>query len=241
MKKMYVFLFGLLFSVTLIAQNNFPPFNSVQAYHRFNALLQLPINNGDQAKFYTDRAVDFVRSGPLHMEHVFALCQRLNRDNQKLRISKRSYNTVVNRNQFDQLYNVFNKFSTAIELYHFVQQRNINQPLPPVVHPVLPPLVTPVHDPFMNQQEFSHVIADLRSIPFSSKRFERAKLIIQNEHLTMGQFEAIFAELKDTSYLFELLKFSLPIVPNTSRMYKYKNWLRFNSERRAFEELLLQY
>lgn len=241
MKRMYVFLLGLLCSVTLIAQNNFPPLNSVQAYHRFNTLLQLPINNGEQAKFYTDRAIDFVRSGPLHMEHVYALCQRLNKDNQKLRITKRSYNNVVNRNQFDQLYNVFNKFSTAIELYHFVQQRNMNPTLPPVVPPVLPPVVTPVHDPFMNQQEFSYVIADLRSIPFSRDRFERAKLIIQNERLNMSQFEGIFLELKGTSYLFELLKFSLPIVPNTSRMYTYKNWLRFNSERRAFEELLLQY
>lgn len=238
MKRMYAFLFGLLCSLTLMAQNNFPPLHTVQAYHRFNSLLQLPINNGEQARFYTDRAVDFVRSGPLHAEHVYALCQRLNKDNQKLRITKRSYNNVVNRNQFDQLYNVFNKFSTAIELYHFVQQKNINPTLPPVVHPVVP---TPVHDPFLNQQEFNHILADLRSIPFSRKRFERAKLIIQNERLNMGQFEGIFAELKDTSYLFELLKFSLPVVPNTSRMYKYKNWLRFNSERRAFEELLLQY
>ena len=73
MKRMYAFLFGLLCSLTLIAQNNFPPLHTVQAYHRFNSLLQLPINNGEQARFYTDRAVDFVRSGPLHMRNMFML------------------------------------------------------------------------------------------------------------------------------------------------------------------------
>jgi hypothetical protein len=236
MKRLFVLFFGLMLTLSVKAQNNLPPFNSVGAYQQFNALMNMPINNIDQARFFTDRSVEFVRVTPLYVEHVFALCQRLNRDNQKLRISKRSYNSIVNKNQFGLIYDVFNKFSVAIELYHFVQQNDFVQPIDPVI-----PL-PPIHqDPFVGEQKFSHLIADLRSIPFSRQRYERAKLIIQNERLNMNQFERIFIELKDSSYLFNLLKFSLPIVPNPDRMYKYKNWLRFNSERRAFEELLLNY
>jgi hypothetical protein len=223
----YLFLLSLfIFSLNLSAQNCRGPMNPRAFQSQLQQLRSLP---QEAARFRT--AIQQFEPFCLSSAQVYQVCQMLGQDAYRIDFAYASYPRVTDPQNFYDVYDSFQLFSSAFRLHDLVVG-NMAVELVPIPQPLPQPQPVPLPEPVceVSAQDMNEIKSLVKSATFKDSMEKQAQMMIKSKQcFRADQIVEILNVLTYDDSKLAVAKYAFDYCIDTQNYYRVVNSFTFKS------------
>lgn len=209
------------------------------AFQQFKSEIQLQKRSRD---FKVKRAIAFVSSNRLYVSELITVCNYFQKEKSKYKISLNAYKNIIDKRNFFEVYNVFNSFSTAIQLYHNTQARNkIKTEVEVIQYPTFynykGALNSHCQQP-ISEYDFNRIKNSVINIQNEAIKNEQLKRVMQNNCFTTQQVMQLTALFTTSNSRFNFLRGVVSYTIDLENLFYTKQLIKGTYEKQRLHDFI---